>query len=349
VSSGESLKIVVIGLGHQSLDDHLPAIRESTLLTLVGVVDIDEELARRVAEEEGVDFGTSPKELLAKLTAPPDVALVAIPHHGHTEVVEFMARNGIHIIKEKPFAISMQDALRLVEIIIETGVSIQVTLQRRFNPIFLSFRQLLKRIGRVHSVEARYTLNVERLDEGWRASRLYAGGGALIDLGYHYVDLLVWYFGLPTSITCTLSTGNREDQNYDVEDTAHILMTYGQSGAPNCILGSLIVSRVYPDKDEALVAFGTTGSAAVQRGRVLRRDLGGNTIECLERTGAWPSALVDQLDAFAGHIVSGDLNGQVDRQFLEHVAFVEAAYRSAQAGAAQDPQMILNEALRTLS
>lgn len=327
----EPLSIIVIGLGHQSLDDHLPAIKDSHEFRLVGVVDINESVAQRVGEEENVAYGTNVDELLAKLDDKPDCALIAIPHNGYLAVIEKLATAKIHIIKEKPFAVSVEDAQVIKRLVEENNITLQVTLQRRFNPIFRSFQQLLGRIGKVHSIEARYTMNIARLDEGWRASRLYSGGGALIDLGYHYIDLIIWYFGLPDSVMCKLSTGNRDGQVYDVEDTAFLDFSYNDNRQDSeRILGNLIVSRVYPDKDEVLVAYGSKGSVAVRRGQVVRRDINGEEIECLTRTGSWPSALVDQIDEFSDNIRKGDHNSHVENRYLLQVALVAAAYKSAE-------------------
>ncbi len=343
-SAIRTVSIVVIGLGHQSVDDHLPAIRESSLIKLVGVVDVDLARAEAVGTAEGVPFATDTESLLAELDSQPNAALIAVPHSGYLPIIEKVARRGIHIIKEKPFATSFDNAVAIRQLIADNDVTLQVTLQRRFNPIYRSFEQLIKRIGRIHSIEARYTMNVERLDEGWRASRLFAGGGALIDLGYHYIDLIVWYFGLPDSVMCKLSTGNRDGQVYDVEDTAMLQFSYNtRAGGTEAIHGSFLVSRVYPDKDELLVAYGSKGSVAVRRGRVVRRAVDGSEIECLERTGSWPSALVDQLEEFALRIIARDRCGYIEDRYLQQAALVEAAYESARTGEAQNPYTIFEQ------
>lgn len=338
----EHVSIIVIGLGHQSLEDHIPAIRESDKLLLSGVVDIDGGKAKEIAYQEGVPYAEDVEQLLKKLDTTPKIALVAVPHSDYVPIIEQLTKMGIHIIKEKPFAASLQDARYLENLIKENDITLKVTLQRRFNPIFLSFKQLIKRIGKVHSIEARYTMNIQRLDEGWRANKVYSGGGALLDLGYHYIDLIVWYFGLPDSITCKLSTGNRDGQDYDVEDTAFVDFYYNDEGRDNeRVLGSLIVSRVYPDKEEQLIAYGTKGSVAVMRGKLLRRDTEGREVECLERSGSWPSAIIDQLEEFVEQIQTGQQNGYIEQRYFDHLAFVQAAYDSASLQCAQNPNEVL--------
>lgn len=63
----EILEIIVVGLGHQSLEDHLPAIKEIASIKLVGVVDVNLELAKKVAHEYSVEYGQSIAELLKRL------------------------------------------------------------------------------------------------------------------------------------------------------------------------------------------------------------------------------------------------------------------------------------------
>jgi len=334
------LNIIVIGLGHQSLEDHLPAIKESGLINLVGVVDVDKGKVEQIAKEHKVPHAISVKKLLNTLDVKPDAALIAVPHKDYLAIIEELANSGINIIKEKPFAATIEEAKAMIKLAKNNNISLQVTLQRRFNPIFISFNQLIKRIGKIYSIEARYTLNIAQLDNGWRARKNLSGGGALIDLGYHYIDLIIWYFGLPDSVTCRMSTNNREGQVYDVEDTAFVNFTYKEKEGDNGrILGDLIVSRVYPEKEESMIAYGSKGSVFIQRGKVCRRDLDGNEIESLQRVGSWPSAIIDQLEEFANNILEGKKRGVIDPQHLEQVSFLEAAYESDRTRLTIDPHV----------
>jgi predicted dehydrogenase len=131
---------------------------------------------------------------------------------------------------------------------------------------------------------------------------------------------------------------------YDVEDTAFVDFSYNDDGHDNeRVLGSLIVSRVYPDKDEVLVAYGSKGSVAVRRGQIVRRDLNGEEIECLTRTGSWPSALVDQIEEFAANIRSGAHNGHIEDRYLQQVSLVTAAYQSAEQHKSINPYDVHKE------
>lgn len=320
--------IIVIGLGHQSLEDHIPALNQLSNVVLTGVVDINEEVAREVALLYSVEYGTSIEDLLEKIEKP-SVALVALPHSEYLPIIRKLAEKGIHIIKEKPFALNTKEAEELFALSKTNKVSIQVTLQRRYNPIFKTFCQLVRRIGDVHSVEARYTLNIDNLGEGWRSKRSVAGGGALIDMGYHYIDLFIWYFGMPDRVSCRMSGHNRPGQDYDVEDTAFIDFTYQNDETK--ILSTLFISRVYHEKSEGFVAHGTKGSISLTRGRIIRYNPKGEIVEELYRTDAWPSAIIDQIESLLQNISSGEWEKN-NEQYLHHTVVLDACYRSAEIG-----------------
>ncbi|MBT9168948.1 MAG: putative UDP-kanosamine synthase oxidoreductase subunit [Syntrophomonadaceae bacterium] len=336
-----TLRTVVIGLGKQSRDDHLPAIAQSANFELVGICDTD----KKKAEEISTQYGVTGYDNLGEMINSQDfqVAIVSIPHHVYLNVISALVTAGKHIIKEKPFATSVAEARQILQILRGGSSYLGVTVQRRFNPIYRTFHQLKKYIGKIYSIEGAYTMNVAALDEGWRASKDLSGGGALMDMGYHFVDLLIWYFGMPASVTARMTRGNRPGQKYNVEDTVHLLFDYClEFQYDEKVVGNFVISRVYPEKQERVRVFGTNGVIEVSRGLVRRLDANGKEIERLERQGGWPSAAVEQLDHFAERIrqfVPGSLPDYTEH--LQHVAVIEAAYESDRSGTSCHPSDIL--------
>ncbi len=336
-----TLRTVVIGLGKQSRDDHLPAIVQSSNFELVGVCDTDQKKTEEVSAHYNVPSYAELGELINAQDF--QVALVSIPHHAYLNVISTLVTAGKHIIKEKPLATNIVEARQLLQILRSGSVYLGVTVQRRFNPIYRTFHQLKRCIGKIYSIEGAYTMNVAALDTGWRASKNLSGGGALVDMGYHFVDLLIWYFGMPTSVTARMTRGNRPGQKYDVEDTAHLLFDYHlEFQYDEKLVGNFVISRVYPEKQERVRVFGTNGVIEVSRGSIRRLDTNGNEIERLERQGGWPSAAVEQLDYFAERIrqfVPGNLPDYTEH--LQHVAVIEAAYESDRSGTSCRPDQFL--------
>jgi len=158
-------------------------------------------------------------------------------------------------------------------------------------------------------------------------------------MGYHIVDLLIWYFGLPDLVFAETSCAAKEGISYNAEDTTQVLFRHSKQD----IFGSLLVSRVIPPKTEYLDVYGTRGIIHIERGKIERRAPNGETQEVLSREYHWPSAAQDQLEYFV-KIIRGEKEniGGPDFHF-NHLAFIEAAYRSKQESKFISPQTLLHE------
>ncbi|UJB44828.1 Gfo/Idh/MocA family protein [Streptomyces sp. A1-5] len=86
------------------------------------------------------------------------------------------------------------------------------------------------------------------------------GGGCLADMGYHLIDLLLWYLGLPDRVLADTSTAVSGTE-YDAEDTSLVHLAYGCG-----LYGSLLVSRSAGPKTEHLAITGPPGTPLIERG-----------------------------------------------------------------------------------
>lgn len=335
----KKLRCIVIGLGKQSQEDHIPALTTSNNFEIVGVCDLDEVKVVKISDRLGVEGSVSVENLLF---LQPDVAIISVPHLAYENLIQICVSNKIHVIKDKPLAISFESAKRINDLV-KGKILLGVLTQRRFNPIYATFPSMVKHIGEVYFFEARYVMNIERLDEGWRSRKDEAGGGALIDLGYHIVDLLVWYFGLPLTVNSRISHGNRTDQEYDVEDTAIMMLDFNHpTNHSKKLIGNIVISRVFPEKNEELIAYGSKGTIVLKRGEIIRYNNNGEIVEQLSRKGSWPSAFVEQIDYFASQINDGQNYGLLHQDVhLNHSAIIEAAYMSASKQDTIKPHQLL--------
>ena len=162
----QKMKVALIGVGKQSVDDHIPALKNSSRVELVAIQDINPKVAREYGHRLGISAYTSLSDLLKNHKI--DFAVVAVPHDQYIKIIRELANRGIHILKEKPLALNFREAVAMREIVSKSGVELMVTLQRRFNPIFLSFTQLMKSIGQPFFVEAKYSMFIDNPDKGWR-------------------------------------------------------------------------------------------------------------------------------------------------------------------------------------
>ncbi len=202
-------------------------------IRIVGVATSNPDSAQKAAAEIGCEIGTADyRELLAH----PEVDFIdcCLPNNLHEAVVIAAAQAGKHIYCEKPLAMNVAEAQRMVEAVEQAGVKTQVTFNVRFYPAMQRAKQLIDDgfIGRVFSYRGRYYRS-SYIDASkplsWRLSRAVSGGGALFDLGSHILDLAYYLLGEFGSVQATLDTlikerpvaaGSSEMQPVDVDDIA---------------------------------------------------------------------------------------------------------------------------------
>lgn len=332
----KKLKVGIVGLGHQSMEDHIPAIKSCQDIELVSVADISgEKLAEFKKDNPGVNTYTSYEEMFKK--EPLDFTVIALPHHLYYEATKSAILNKVHVLKEKPFTTTLKQAKELQALAAKNKVIVSITLQRRFNPIYSTFLQFFDKIGEPFFFESKYTFYTASPDEGWRGQKKLAGGGCLIDMGYHMLDLLMWYFDMPDGVIAESSCKSKECSVYDAEDTISLLFDYHKRK----FFGSMLISRSISPKQEYLNVYGTRGSIHLERGKIERLHLDGTVQESLQREQSWPSAASDQIEYFLKVLRGEKPNISPPESHFKHLAVVEAVYLSQQKGCYIDPHKVL--------
>ncbi|RJQ79990.1 gfo/Idh/MocA family oxidoreductase [Pseudonocardiaceae bacterium YIM PH 21723] len=332
--SGIRLRAGVVGLGRQALSDHIPGILGCEGAQLIAVCDDNPEVVRVQQDRLQVPGYSDADSMFAAEQL--DFVVVCVPHDVGRSVIASAAKHGVHVLKEKPFATSLAEAQELTALVEEAGIHLMVTLQRRFNPIYTSFIQLADQIGTPFVVNAAYTLHTADPSEGWRGQTAKAGGGCVIDMGYHIIDMLLWYFGLPDRLVADMSVTARPDRDYDAEDTALIHFNY-DSG----LYGSLLISRFIGPKSEQIRLVGSNGIVQLERGKIQRLTNRGEVAESLSRDQAWPSAAVSQVNHFCRVIDGRRPNLSGPRENIRHLSFIQGCYESARTRRSVNPKELV--------
>lgn len=320
------IKVALIGLGKQNTKDHLDALLKLDLAQIACVCDSDSKLAKLWGEKLGVPHFSNIKTLVDKCDI--DAAIVAVPHNKYRTIIETLTKNGTHVLKEKPFAMDLKEAKELLKLSKKHNTKLSVAVQRRYSGIYKKYDDYSKRIGQIFSIHGEYTLNIPNLSEGWRSSKKLAGGGTVLDMGYHLIDLLVWYFGMPERISAELGYRNRDDQKYDVEDTAKIQFSYTFGNKK--VLGSMLLSRIYPEKDESLSIYGVNGAIKIYKEKI---ELYNADRELIESTFIKHEGYdtLHQLEDFLDCVKSRGREGNAESH-LESMIFIDSVYRSDKEG-----------------
>jgi predicted dehydrogenase len=329
--------IAVVGLGQQARE-YIDILKGIDGVTITAVCDSNRDISEQIGSSLHVKSYSDVHDLANE--GPFDVYFLCLPHSEYLGAIKILARSGVHFIKEKPFASSLSEAQELIGLLESTGATCSVLLRRRFNPAYQFAQSAVSRLGEIYSAEFRYTLAIARLDEGWRASRAMSGGGALIDMGYHLIDLLVWFLGVPDAVTARTTATAKPEQIYDVEDTAHILVEYEAGPTRSTrLFGNLLVSRSHGAKDESVRIVGTEGVVVAGPGRAALLTHGGAVVEEVVNTRTTSELLTAQLSTLLADSLAGR-SDDAGEQLMHHL-IVEAAYQaSAEARTIKTFQLI---------
>jgi predicted dehydrogenase len=255
---------------------HALAIGELPNARLVAVADELPDRARDIASQFEVEpLGVD--ELLARQDI--DVVCVCVPSGMHAEIGVQAAKAGKHVVVEKPIDVSLQAADRLIAACDERGVVLSVISQHRWDPGVRELKRLAEsgQLGRLVLADAiiKWYRPQQYYDSGaWRGTRALDGGGALMNQGVHYVDLLQWVMGPVERVFARCRTSAHE--RIEVEDIAAAVLSFA-NGAVGIVEAS---TAVYPGLSERLEVSGTGGTVIVEAGELKVRELkeeGGET------------------------------------------------------------------------
>lgn len=195
-------------LGYKQLPLYYPGILPR--ITLEGVSTSREETARSAAENGGFRRWFAEVD---ELISCPDVDVIdcSVPNYAHKAVILAAARAGKHIYCEKPLALDGKEAREIAGIVRESGIAFGMTFHYRFSPAMLRAKQLIDEgaLGTVYHFRAAYLHTGYQDPErqlSWRLQKKYSGGGALMDLGSHVIDLVGHLLGEFASVRALCTT-----------------------------------------------------------------------------------------------------------------------------------------------
>jgi predicted dehydrogenase len=187
--------MAVIGCGGIACQFHLKILRACRDAEVVGVADLRPEARERAAALVGAPATEDWRELVSRPEV--DAVVVCTENSAHAEIATAVLEAQHHLYLEKPIALSVPDADAVVGAGEGAGVVTSIGFSHRFMPVYHQARQWLRsgEVGRVTHVRTRYCepVPIERMP-AWKRERA-TGGGALLDLGSHHIDLARWLLG----------------------------------------------------------------------------------------------------------------------------------------------------------
>ena len=232
----EPVKLAVVGAGLIGAK-HAELIRRHEACSLEGIADHD-PTRKSVADALGVPFFSTAEELFDRKT--PEGAILATPNAHHAAAAEQCAKQGVHMLIEKPIAETWAQATRIGEAARSAGVRVLVGHHRRHNPLVSKTRELVQggELGCLVGVSVLWALKKPDayFDVGWR--REQPGGGPLLINLIHELDSLRFICGEILDVFARSSSAAR---GFEVEDSLSISI-----GFENGALGTVLASDTTP-------------------------------------------------------------------------------------------------------
>lgn len=217
------------------------------------VFDINQQANAEVAKEHNVK---RVENISTLLDANCDAVYVATPAHVHAEQVRACAEAGKHVLCEKPLGMTVAEAEEMIALCRQKDVKLGCAFMMRFVAQHRKALELIRegKLGRPVFARAQLSCWYPPIEGAWRQDPATGGGGALIDMGGHCIDLLEMFFGRVAKVSCFI---NNTVHDYKSEDSATAMLFF-ENGA----LGVVDTFFCIPDNSSknVLELYGSKGS-----------------------------------------------------------------------------------------
>lgn len=242
---------------------HVNIMSKMDEVRLVAVADVNQESAQRVANETGAKAFADYKDLIRKGGV--EAILIATPHYFHPPVAEYAAKHGVHVLSEKPVAVSVAAADKMIATCKKHNVLLGVMFQQRLNSLRIKMKQMVDsgELGQIHRVAmvAPWYRSQAYYDSGsWRGTWKGEGGGILMNQAPHDLDQFAWIGGMPQSVLGLAST---RYHNIEVENYALSIFDYGDGK-----IGWLYASTAEVPAGDRFEVVGETGLLVAEGGKL---------------------------------------------------------------------------------
>ena len=188
------LKVGIIGCGGIANGKHMPAIKKAGMADMVAFCDLIEERATKAAKEFGSETATVYTDYKELLKEDLDAVYVCTPNRSHAMISVDALQADKHVMCEKPMALNYEEACSMIEAAKETGKILTIGYQNRYRPDsqYLKMECEDDVLGDIYYAKAKAIRRRAVPNWGVFLNEFEQGGGPLIDIGTHALDLTLW-------------------------------------------------------------------------------------------------------------------------------------------------------------
>jgi len=228
----KKIRVGIVGCGGIANAIHIPALLGIESAEVVAVCDIIKDRAENAAKRLGAKHAFTDYNELIDLKEI-DMVDICAPNYLHPVIAVAALNAGRHVFSEKPDAMTVEQAVQMKEASERSGKRLMVMRNWRYSPSAVYIKKYVAdgKCGEIYAGRCGW---IRRRGipgrGGWFTTKALSGGGPLIDLGVHIIDLSMWIMGNPKAVSACGSVYNKFADNSDAPDSEHAAFGDGEKG-----------------------------------------------------------------------------------------------------------------------
>ncbi|MGI6623767.1 MAG: Gfo/Idh/MocA family protein [Acetivibrionales bacterium] len=357
MNNKERLTAGFIGCGSIARIKHLPAAQKTGSIDCVAFYDLSEENARRMLEmanHPDARIYASPDEIFEDANI--DLVYICVPNKYHAPLAIRALDHKKHVVCEKPMACSYQDALQMHQAAVRNRRVLYIAYQNRFNDEVIYAKRLADEgaLGSIYHAKAHAVRTMGIPTWGVFTNKDVQGGGALIDIGTHSIDLVLYltnnyeplyvcgmtYDKIAKRGSCANQWGDWDPSRMDVEDSSFAMIVM-----KNKMTITVDVAWAMYTTDERMSSFSLYGDQAgieMREGLCLIKEIGGSICRATPRIAPpnslmapnkeMESSAVREAKAYTKAMLLNQWDTENGRNAMIVSKIIEGIYMSAEKG-----------------
>ena len=328
----EKTTVGVIGLGLGQA--HLAGYLKDERTEVIGLADLDAGLVEGTASRHGVPHAFTDYRDLAALG--PDLVSVCLPNFLHAPVTIDVLDAGAHVLCEKPMALNAGQARDMAFAARRNGRYLMIALNNRFRAETRILKKLVEQevLGEIYYARTGWLRRSGIPGPGtWFTRKSQAGGGPLIDLGVHMIDLTRWLMGNPRPVSVVGATYSRLSDSvegvFDVEDLAAAFIRFEDDAT---LVAETSWASHVPSEGSYVKLMGTRGGAEITGNDLtVYTDLHGEQVDITPAYAPreWSECVAAEIAHFVDCIQAGRTPMSTGEQGVEIMQILDGIYESA--------------------
>lgn len=223
----------------------------------------NKDFLQSLAQEKNIEGFYSYKEMIVKYGSDIDLLIAALPNNVYHEIIFNSIHQNFSILKEKPYATSIDEAIVYKYIHQKSNLKIYTAQQRFFTKGFIHTKKWIEKgiLGKLLFFNYSYSLNDKTESWYWDCK---AGGGCWLNVGWHMIFVIIWLFGKPDVINVDKIRTQKRSWEHKTDDTVMFSCSYDYG-----LVGKGFVSVTDTSKEKIIKIVGSNGYIVIKKNKAI--------------------------------------------------------------------------------